>query len=85
MSDYQPVSCDFHDQLEAIATLHQPCDISYRQTDDGKVIDIRDRIVDVYTTHEAEMLKLADGTTIRLDQIVALNGKSRKDYAVGDY
>ena len=72
MDAYTPVSCDFHDQLEAIATLHQDCHIVYHD-DANKVIDVTDRIVDVYASNHADFLKLKNGTEIRLDQIVSVN------------
>ncbi|MBF2048324.1 MAG: hypothetical protein EDM05_048445 [Leptolyngbya sp. IPPAS B-1204] len=74
MDAYIPVSCDFHDRLEALATLRQKCQIVYRNQA-NEVIEVEDWIVDVYAANQADFLKLKDGTEIRLDQIVAVNGE----------
>ena len=47
MNDYCLVDCGFHDQLEALATLRQVCQISYR-TVTGEIVQVQDQIVDVY-------------------------------------
>ncbi|MBF2029792.1 MAG: hypothetical protein IGS48_24060 [Oscillatoriales cyanobacterium C42_A2020_001] len=74
MDAYTPVSCDFHDELEAIATLHQTCRIVYR-TEANATNEISGQIVDVYASNHADYAKLDDGTVIRLDQIVSVNDK----------
>lgn len=75
MERYIPVSCDFHDELEALATLRQVCQIVYRNAAD-EVIEVQDRIVDVYAANQADFLKLHNGTEIRLDRLISVNGKS---------
>lgn len=72
MEAYIPVSCDFHDQLEALATLRQPCRILYRNAVD-ETAEIQGRIVDIYAANRADFLKLEDGTEIRLDRIISPN------------
>ena len=74
MNAYTPVSCDFQDRLEAIATLRQPCRLVYRRAED-ETTEITGRIVDVYAANHADYLKLEDGTVIRLDQIVSVNDR----------
>lgn len=74
MDAYVPVSCDFHDQLEAIATLRQTCCIVYRN-EAGATTEVSGRIVDVYAAHHADYVKLADGTVIRMDHIVSVNNQ----------
>lgn len=73
MDAYIPVSCDFHDQLEALATLRQDCQLIYR-SQTGEPVEVHGRIVDVYAANRADFLRLSDGTEIRLDQILSLNG-----------
>lgn len=75
MNAYTPVSCDFHDQLEAFATLHQDCDLVYHD-EANQVVEVSDRIVDVYASNHADFLKLKNGTEIRLDRIISVNGQS---------
>ncbi|MCU0567603.1 MAG: hypothetical protein MUF49_13515 [Oculatellaceae cyanobacterium Prado106] len=72
MSDYIPVSCDFHDELEALAVLHRPCQITYRK-EAGQFVEVQGEIVDIYASNHADFCKLKDGTVIRLDQIVAVD------------
>ncbi|MBD1821374.1 hypothetical protein H6F51_02420 [Cyanobacteria bacterium FACHB-DQ100] len=72
MSDYRLVDCDFYDQLEALATLHQVCSIVYRNAL-GETIEVYDRIVDVYAANKADFLRLNSGTEIRLDHLIAVN------------
>ncbi|QYO62198.1 hypothetical protein [Leptolyngbya sp. 7M] len=74
MDAYIPISCDFHDRLEALATLRQTCQIVYRNQA-NEVIEVEDWIVDVYAANQADFLKLKDGTEIRLDRIVTVNGE----------
>jgi Rho-binding antiterminator len=73
MNDYCLVDCGFHDQLEALATLRQTCQISYR-TDTEEIIEVQSQIVDVYAANKADFLKLKDGTEIRLDRLISVNG-----------
>lgn len=74
MDTYIPVSCDFHDELEAIATLRQTCRIVYR-TETSATAEVSGRIVDVYAANHADYVKLENGSIIRLDQIVSVNDK----------
>jgi Rho-binding antiterminator len=72
MDKYIPVDCDFHDELEALATLRQTCRIVYRHASD-ELVAIEGRIVDIYAANQADFLKLNDGTEIRLDKIISVN------------
>jgi Rho-binding antiterminator len=73
MNDYCLVDCGFHDQLEALATLRQTCQIFYH-TVTGEIVRVQDQIVDVYAANQADFLKLKDGTEIRLDRLISVNG-----------
>jgi Rho-binding antiterminator len=77
MADYCLVDCGFHDQLEAFATLRQTCQISYHSVT-GEVVDVQDQIVDIYAANQADYLKLKDGTEIRLDRLISVNGNSTR-------
>lgn len=74
MDAYTPVSCDFHDEIESLATLRQACQIAYRNESD-ETVEAEGRINDVYAENKADFLKLEDGTVIRLDRITSINGK----------
>lgn len=72
---YQAVSCSFYDELEALATLHQICTIRYR-AETGEATSIESKIIDLYTSNKSEFLKLQDGTEVRLDRLISVDGKS---------
>jgi Rho-binding antiterminator len=69
---YEPVSCDYHDQLEAAAVTKKGVELEFdaqgvRQRERGKISD-------VYTDDGAEFVKLEAGegsVRIRLDEIVS--------------
>jgi len=70
---YQPVSCDYHDQLEAAAMHKRPVELEFDL--DGTPQRERGRIADVYTAHGAEFIKFESERgplEIRLDQIISM-------------
>lgn len=70
---YAPVDCDFHDRLEALATMRRKVIIDCRGADGDARETVRGVIVDIYTTpSKEEFLRLDDGTAIRLDRILAV-------------
>jgi len=72
---YQPIACEIHDEFLAQASLRRQCELTVRQAD-GQTATVSGVIADVYTREGAEYLVLRDGPTFRLDQIIAMNGKS---------
>ena len=79
MDNYRLVDCGFHDQLEALSTLRQPCQITYRNVVEESVaeeiVEVHTQIVDVYAANKADFLKLKDGTEIRLDRLLSVDGE----------
>lgn len=75
MDKYRLVDCGFHDRLEALATLRQPCQIIYCNAA-GEIVEVHDQIVDIYAANKADFLKLKDGTEIRLDRLISVDRKS---------
>lgn len=71
---YTPIGCDEHDQLLALATLRQQMQCTILQPD-GQQATLAGVIDDVYTSVGAEYLRLRDGATVRLDRIIALDGR----------
>ncbi len=70
---YEPVSCDYHDQLEAAAMHKRNVELEFDL--DGLPHHERGRIADVYTAQGAEFVKfISDRGTldIRLDQIISM-------------
>lgn len=77
LNDYQPIRCSFHDVLEANATLSKKVEIVYRE-EDGKHGQIKAIIKDIFNQNKAEYLKLHNGQTIRLDQLISVDGVALK-------
>ena len=70
---YEPVSCDYHDQLEAAAMHKKEVELEFDLN--GVSQKERGRIADVYTANGAEFVKFeADSgeVDIRLDQIISM-------------
>jgi Rho-binding antiterminator len=70
---YEPVSCDYHDQLEAAAMHKTPVELEF---DLGGVAQReRGRVEDVYTADGAEFIRFAtedESLEIRLDHIISM-------------
>ena len=75
---YQPVSCDYHDQLEAAAVSGKEIELEF----DGQGVRQRERglIKDVYSENGAEFVRLAADNgevTVRLDHVVSFKEVGR--------
>ena len=71
---YEPVSCDYHDQLEAAAMHKQPVELEFEL--EGVAQKERGTIADVYTADGAEFVRFeaSNGSVeIRLDQIISMH------------
>ncbi len=72
---YEPISCDYHDQLEAAAMHKQPVELEFDL--EGVAQRSRGRIADVYTANGAEWVRFeTDGGSpleIRLDHIIGMS------------
>ena len=70
---YEPVSCDYHDQLEAAAMHKSEVELEFDL--DGVTQKERGRVEDVYTAHGAEFIRFASDAgplEIRLDHIISM-------------
>ncbi len=70
---YQPVSCDYHDQLELAAMHKKQVELEFDL--DGVTQRERGTIADVYTSGGAEFVKFDSERgqlEVRLDQIISL-------------
>ena len=76
--NYKPVSCDFYDELEALATMKKTCDITF--FNEGGKAKIRASIADLYTREKVEYLKTSAGLEIRLDKLIEVDGKIASNY-----
>jgi Rho-binding antiterminator len=68
VSDYRPIDCADHDQLESLATLRQTARIAYRH-EDGDLREVEGLIVDIYARDGVEYLRTASGEEVRLDRL----------------
>lgn len=66
---YEPVSCDFIDQLEVYSLHKTPINVKV-MNDDGEVAWIKGTVQDIFTQDHAEFVKLTEGSEIRLDRIL---------------
>ena len=70
---YEPVSCDYHDELEAAAMHKKEVQLEFEL--EGVTQRERGRIADVYTANGAEFVKFESEKgklEIRLDQIISM-------------
>lgn len=73
---YKPISCDYHDELEAAAMHKQQVELEFEL--DGVPQRERGRVTDVYTAQGAEFVKFETEKgllEIRLDQIIAMSSE----------
>jgi len=71
---YEPISCDYHDQLEAAAMHKQDVELEFDL--EGAPQRSRGKIEDVYTSDGAEWVRfVSDGAPleIRLDHIISMH------------
>ena len=78
--DYTPINCSFYDELEALATTGRRCQLVYRTEPDSPPITYQGIITDLFTEDQVEYLRLTDGFTLRLDQLLAVDNKEARDY-----
>jgi Rho-binding antiterminator len=67
-----PISCEFHDRLEDLATLRKPASVRYVDSDGEQVRTVV--IQDVFAREGAEYLSLSSGELVRLDQLIEVDG-----------
>jgi Rho-binding antiterminator len=79
LPQYIPVSCEFHDRLEDLATLRKQASVSY--LDDGGVQQQRDAVIkDVFAREGADYVALSSGETVRMDRLVQVDGYQLADF-----
>ena len=80
---YQPVSCEFHDVLESLATRRQPSRVVYRAVAGEASAPMQETlavIADVFSRSGQEFIRLDSGLTIRLDQLVSVDGRKLAEF-----
>jgi Rho-binding antiterminator len=78
-SPYHPIACEFHDRLEDHATTRRPTQIRFRD-DQGVERSLSATITDVYARSGSEYLTTSTGETLRLDQLLEVDGERLADY-----
>ncbi len=76
---YQPISCDFHDELTLLAIRRTKCEVVFK-TEDGNDATVEAIIEDIFTRNSEEFLLLSGGIKIRLDRLVSVAGKILSNY-----
>ena len=76
---YIPISCNFYDELEALATLKKSCAIEYKD-EKGENKSVEAVIIDFFIQDKVEYLLLDNDQSIRLDQLISANGKQLTSY-----
>ncbi|MCW5658781.1 MAG: hypothetical protein KIT60_13840 [Burkholderiaceae bacterium] len=76
---YVPISCSFHDVLEAVATTRKPVRIDFVDGD-GQPQHRSAVIVDVFSKDGAEYVAIGTGETLRLDRLVEVDGRKLADH-----
>ena len=79
MKPYQPISCNFYDELTLLAMRGQTCEIKIVD-EAGQTQQFKGIIKDLETRSGEEFMILADGQRYRLDQIQQINDLSPKNY-----
>jgi Rho-binding antiterminator len=70
---YIPISCNYYDYLESIATLKKVVQIVYLNPRGTEEI-VEGRILDFRIKDKVEYLVLTDQQTIRLDKLIRVDG-----------
>lgn len=76
---YVPISCNFYDELEAIAVRQQTSLIQYLN-EAGEAQEAIGNIKDLFVENKVEYMLLSNGQRIRLDTLLSVNGKALKNY-----
>ena len=76
---YQPVSCDFYDELELLALRQTVAELIIRM-EDGASQKLSQKIKNLQTRNKEEFLILENGQEIRLDKLISVNGIELKNY-----
>jgi len=70
---YIPIDCNYYDRLLEVITRRQEALLVYRNLENVPIA-VTTSFFDIYTKAGEEFLQLTDGTVIRLDKIISLNG-----------
>ncbi|MUV15464.1 hypothetical protein [Noviluteimonas gilva] len=76
---YTPISCEFHDLLESLATTRKRAHFVFRN--DAGQIEHRDAaIADLHARDGEEFVVFDSGQSLRLDRLLEVDGEKLADY-----
>ena len=78
MKPYLPIDCNFYDILEATAVKRKTVPIIIIENNIQKTIE--SKIIDLYAKDSIEYMVMENDKTIRLDQIVSVDGVLLKGF-----
>ena len=78
-TDYKPISCDFHDVLEAAAMSHKTVHVRFLD-EEGSLQHRSATLVDVFSRSGAEYLSISTGETVRLDRLIEVDRSKLADF-----
>lgn len=70
--DYEPVDCDFSDEIEFAIIRQIPVEVKYWNVK-NKIHSIKGKILDIFIQDLAEFIKMSNQTLIRLDRIASIH------------
>ncbi len=70
---YVPIDCGLHDELQLRVLRGRPVALSWREGA-NRVVHRSTRLVDVTSRDAAEYVRLDDGSEIRLDRLIDVDG-----------
>lgn len=76
---YIPISCEFHDLLESLATTQKLVQIGFHD-EEGEVQRRTAAITDVFARDGAEYLSMSTGETLRLDRLLDVDSENLAEY-----
>ena len=76
---YKPISCEFHDLLESLATTHKRAQIAFRN-DAGEIERSDLAIADLHARDGEEFVVFDSGVSVRLDRLLEVDGEKLADY-----
>ncbi|WP_299463040.1 hypothetical protein [uncultured Microscilla sp.] len=70
---YTPINCNLYDYLEAWAVKQTLCKVTYLNAQNKEAVFTK-TIVDLYIKDKVEYVKWNDGSSLRLDHLIEING-----------
>ncbi|MBC8109466.1 MAG: hypothetical protein H7Y04_00240 [Verrucomicrobia bacterium] len=73
-TNYQPISCNFYDELEALAVKSLACEIVFLDENDQEQT-VQTKIETFFIVQKAEFMQVSGFPPIRLDKLVRVNDR----------